>query len=88
MSPPDVKALCRSPGRKAGPNQVPPPKPLPLLLKPTSVARELEIGIRTFWRWVSEGRFPQPDFRPNERVLRWKRSTVEKWVEDNATEGG
>jgi predicted DNA-binding transcriptional regulator AlpA len=59
--------------------------PGPTLLKAEAVAAMLSIGGRTLWRWISEGAFPKPDFRRNERVVRWKRSTVEQWIETNAT---
>ncbi len=56
-----------------------------LLLRASTVARMLEIGERTLWRWVSEGDFPSPDYRKNERIVRWKRDTVMNWVHTNTT---
>jgi predicted DNA-binding transcriptional regulator AlpA len=59
----------------------------PVLLKPATVARRLEIGQRTLWRWVSTGQFPQPDFRMGSKVVRWKAETLEAWIEKSATGG-
>jgi predicted DNA-binding transcriptional regulator AlpA len=58
-----------------------------VLLKPATVARMLEIGQRTLWRWVSCGVFPPPDFRQGAKIVRWKPATVAAWVEAN-TKGG
>lgn len=58
-----------------------------VLLKPATVARILEIGQRTLWRWVSCGIFPQPDFRQGAKIVRWKPSTITAWIETNATKG-
>lgn len=39
----------------------------------------LEISTRTLWRWVSSGRFPQPDIKVG-KVRRWKVETIEQWL--------
>lgn len=59
-----------------------------VLLKPSTIAQRLEIGQRTLWRWVSSGIFPPPDFRQGAKVVRWKASTLNTWVESNATGKG
>ena len=58
-----------------------------VLLKPATVARRLEIGLRTLWRWVSTGEFPPPDLRRGPKIVRWRSSTVDAWIEANATGG-
>jgi predicted DNA-binding transcriptional regulator AlpA len=59
-----------------------------LLLKPATVARQLEIGQRTLWRWVSTGQFPAPDLRMGSKVVRWRAATVTGWIDAKAREGG
>lgn len=39
------------------------------------------IGARTIWRLLSAGQFPKPDFRLGKRVVRWRTSTIENWLE-------
>lgn len=56
------------------------PEP-PILLTSKAVAAMLSIGQRTLWRWCSEGAFPAPTFRHNERVVRWHRQVVVDWIE-------
>lgn len=56
-----------------------------VLLKPSSVAGMLDIGVRTLWRWSSDGSFPPPDIRHNARIVRWKRSTVLAWIDAQST---
>lgn len=58
-----------------------------LLLRPATVARRLEIGLRTLWRWVATGEFPPPDLRRGPKIVRWKASTVRAWIEANAQGG-
>jgi predicted DNA-binding transcriptional regulator AlpA len=41
------------------------------------------IGTRTIWRLLSAGRFPKPDFRLGKRVVRWRASTIEEWMESH-----
>ncbi|MBE7559523.1 helix-turn-helix domain-containing protein [bacterium] len=64
-----------------------PPMDAPVLLRPEEVARRLNIGGRTMWRWVAEGTFPSPDLRQG-RVVRWKRETVDAWLEGRCSENG
>jgi predicted DNA-binding transcriptional regulator AlpA len=58
-----------------------PNKNLPALLKPADVARILNIGVRTMWRWVSSGKIPSPDFREG-RIVRWRPQTIELWLQE------
>lgn len=37
------------------------------------------IGTRTFWRWVETGVFPRADLKVG-KVVRWKPSTVRRWL--------
>jgi excisionase family DNA binding protein len=46
----------------------------------------LSVHDRTVRKWVSCGFFPQP-MRLG-RVLRWKRSVVEQWIEKQAKQAG
>ena len=55
-----------------------------VLLTSEVVSEMLSIAPRTLWRWVSEKQFPAPDFRKNERVVRWRKSTVLEWIDANA----
>ena len=56
------------------------PAPPPLLLTPAETAHLLGIGIRTLWRMVEDGRFPQP-VRLGRKLVRWNRAVVLAWVE-------
>lgn len=31
---------------------------------------------QTVWRWVAQGKIPEPCFRPNKRVARWRRGDI------------
>lgn len=53
------------------------------LVRPVAVARMLDVGVRTLWRWASDGTFPPPDVRVGTRVVRWRRETVDRWIEEN-----
>ena len=52
------------------------------LLSVTDISKATGIGVRTLWRWVSAGTFPQPDLRCG-RIVRWRRVTVATWIEQN-----
>jgi predicted DNA-binding transcriptional regulator AlpA len=51
------------------------------LLRPDDVARILNIGKRTFERWLSSGRFPRPDIKVGPKISLWKPATVRAWIE-------
>ena len=50
---------------------------------------EMKTGIsrRTLWRWVSSGRFPPPAVRVG-RIVRWRVSDIEEWIEGQASRNG
>ena len=58
----------------------PPPEPAPDLLAAKDVARRLSIGVRTLWRLVAEGKFPQP-VRYTRKLVRWKASDVDRYIQ-------
>jgi prophage regulatory protein len=39
----------------------------------------LKISRRSVWRWVAEGRLPQP-VRYSATCVRWKASVIETWL--------
>jgi hypothetical protein len=47
-----------------------------LLLPPEKVAR-----------FAREGKLPSPDLRLNSRLRRWRRSTIERWLEERQHQG-
>ena len=57
------------------------------LLRADDVSGLLQIGRRTLWRWVADGRFPPP-MKVNGRT-RWLRSRVEAYLAERqqAAEG-
>ena len=55
--------------------------PASALMDVADVCRELRLGRRTLWRWISEGRFPGADLSIGPKVRRWRRETVERWIE-------
>ncbi len=50
------------------------------LLTPAQVAVRLGITVRTLWRYVKQGIFPPADLRVGERLIRWRRTTVDAWT--------
>lgn len=55
--------------------------PPPDLLTSEMVATRLSISIRTVWRLVAAGRFPQP-VRWNRKLVRWKTKDVEEYLDN------
>lgn len=53
----------------------------PLLLTSYQVAEKLSISMRTLWRLVAAGKFPQP-IRYNRKLIRWKSSEVIRYIEE------
>jgi predicted DNA-binding transcriptional regulator AlpA len=43
------------------------------------VADRLSISVRTLWRWVREGRIPEP-IRVNRKMVRWKKSVIDATI--------
>ncbi len=61
---------------------------LPLFLTPDDVAElVLRVGVRTVRRLVSAGKFPPADVHVSSKIIRWKRGTVEAWIEAQADAG-
>jgi predicted DNA-binding transcriptional regulator AlpA len=50
------------------------------LLSSQQVAKRLSMGVRTLWRLVAEGKFPQP-IRYNKRLIRWKSDDVDRYID-------
>jgi excisionase family DNA binding protein len=51
---------------------------------PAEVAARLGIGKRTFFRLLSEGRFPPADLRLSPKLPRWEAATLAAWAEANS----
>lgn len=52
-----------------------------LLMTVTQVAGYVGLAVRTVWRLVSAGQFPEPVRVPGVRATRWRRADVAQWVE-------
>lgn len=52
-----------------------------MLMSLHDISAELHIGKRTLWRWISAGTFPGADLRIGLKVLRWRRETVQAWID-------
>ena len=50
------------------------------LLTAKDVARRLSIGVRTLWRLVAQGKFPQP-IRYTRKLVRWKTADVDRYIQ-------
>lgn len=50
------------------------------LLTIFDVAFRLNISVRTAWRWLSQGRLPQP-IRYSRRLVRWRTRDLEFYVQ-------
>ncbi len=49
------------------------------LLTSRQVAQRLSVSIRTLWKMVKEGTFPQP-LRLSRKFIRWKRTEVDEAI--------
>jgi excisionase family DNA binding protein len=49
------------------------------------VAGRLAISVRTLWRLLARGHFPQP-IRYNRKLVRWKAEDVERYLAELTTE--
>lgn len=56
---------------------------MPEMMTAAQTAQLANIARSTMWALISRGRFPQP-IRIGDRVRRWNRSTVLRWLEDGA----
>lgn len=52
----------------------------PELLTSQQVAERLAVSVRTLWRLVAAGKFPQP-VRYNRKLVRWKAAEVSRYIE-------
>jgi excisionase family DNA binding protein len=52
----------------------------PELLTSQQVAERLSVSVRTLWRLVAAGKFPQP-VRYNRKLVRWKTMDVVRYIE-------
>jgi len=50
------------------------------LLTSQQVAKMLAVSVRTLWRLVASGKFPQP-VRYNRKLVRWKSAEVARYIE-------
>jgi predicted DNA-binding transcriptional regulator AlpA len=50
------------------------------LLTAPEVADQFGISVRTLWRWVATGEFPQP-IRWNRKLVRWDARAVEAHID-------
>jgi excisionase family DNA binding protein len=50
------------------------------LLTSQQVANKLAVSVRTLWRLVAAGKFPQP-IRYNRKLVRWKSTEVSRYIE-------
>ena len=50
------------------------------LLTSQQVADRLAVSVRTLWRLVKRGEFPQP-IRYNRKLVRWKSGDVERYID-------
>jgi excisionase family DNA binding protein len=55
----------------------------PELLTSQQVAQKLAVSVRTLWRLVASGKFPQP-VRYNRKLVRWKNAEVSRYIESLA----
>ncbi len=55
--------------------------PAPLLLDVRQVAELTALSVRTVWRYVAAGTFPEP-ITISGRLQRWRYSDVVAWVDD------
>ena len=50
------------------------------LMTSHQVAECLAVSVRTVWRLVASGKFPQP-VRYNRKLVRWKTAEVARYIE-------
>ena len=51
------------------------------LLTVKQVAKQLKVGVRTVWRWVSQGIFPEP-IRISPQTIRWNPEDIERLLQE------
>lgn len=50
-------------------------------VKISDVAEMFGVHVKTIRRWIDRGRFPVPDIRINQRVMRWRRTTIAAFMD-------
>ena len=50
------------------------------LVTSRQVAQRLAMSVRTLWRLVAAGKFPQP-VRYNRKLVRWKSIDIDRYIE-------
>ncbi len=48
------------------------------------VAERTGLGVRTIERLISMGKFPGADIKIGTRILLWRESTIQRWIEEQA----
>jgi predicted DNA-binding transcriptional regulator AlpA len=51
------------------------------VVTPEELSAELKVPLSTVYQWNYKGTGPEP-FRPGGRQLRWRRSVINKWLEE------
>lgn len=64
------------------------------IIRPKSLAKQLDISVTTLWRWRLQGIIPQPVVLGS-RIIGWDQATIDDWlkhlkekIEKNDTNGG
>jgi predicted DNA-binding transcriptional regulator AlpA len=58
--------------------------PCEQLLRKAAVAQTIGVGVRTLERMVSARSFPASDIKMGSRLLLWRPTTVQTWIEEQA----
>jgi predicted DNA-binding transcriptional regulator AlpA len=56
--------------------------PVKLVYSVGDVAAVLDISVRTAWRMVAAGTLPGPDVKLGTRLLRWRPSTIQQFIDN------
>lgn len=56
------------------------------LIGTPTVAAIIGVDRRTLRRMIVSGRFPEADVKLSKTLIRWKRSTVDRWIDNRAHE--
>jgi len=52
------------------------------LLKVSELAKFLGVAPSTIYRWLENGKLPQP-FEIGDAAVRWRKSEIEHWLEES-----
>lgn len=58
------------------------------LLSLKDVCALISLGERTARRWLTTGALPPPDARLAGKLLRWRASTIQEWIQLQFSNGG